>query len=107
MRVLVVGDPYMPVSAYAEALASLKGASRDGRVGLSTMQIDEVTCPPPRTESERGRREYVGDPAAIARAVAGHDGLVVHGAPVASVGVGGAPLRLVCAARAGPCTVES
>ncbi len=106
MRVLVIGDPYMPVSAYAEALASLKGASRDGRVGLSTMQIDEVTCPPPRTESERGLREYVGDPAEIARAVAGHDVLVVHGAPVTSEVLGAAPLRLVCCARGGPVNVD-
>jgi D-isomer specific 2-hydroxyacid dehydrogenase, NAD binding domain len=38
LRVLVVGDPYMPVSAYASALAGL-----DGRVELTTMQIDDVT----------------------------------------------------------------
>ena len=42
LRVLVVGDPYMPVSAYASALASL-----DGRVELTTVQIDDVTCAPP------------------------------------------------------------
>ena len=46
------------------------------------MQIDEVACAPPGTESERRLREYVGDPAEIARAVAGHDVLIVHGAPV-------------------------
>ena len=79
LRVLVVGDPYMPVSAYASALAGL-----DGRVELTTMQIAEVTCAPPVTESERGLREYVGDPAEVARAVAGHDVLVVHGAPVSA-----------------------
>jgi hypothetical protein len=38
LRVLVVGDPYMPVSAYASALAGL-----DGQVELTTMQIAEVT----------------------------------------------------------------
>ena len=79
LRVLVVGDPYMPVSAYASALAGL-----DGRVELTTMQIAEVTCAPPVTESERGLREYVGDPAEVARAVAGHDVLVVHGAAVSA-----------------------
>jgi len=41
LRVLVVGDPYMPVSAYAEALAEL-----DGRIELSTMQIDDVWSAP-------------------------------------------------------------
>ena len=101
LRVLVVGDPYMPVSAYAGPLAGL-----EGRVGLSTMQIDEVTCPPPVTESERGLREYVGDPAEVARAVAGHDVLVVHAAAVSAEVLGAAPLRLVCCARGGPVNVD-
>jgi D-3-phosphoglycerate dehydrogenase / 2-oxoglutarate reductase len=101
VKVLVVGDPYMPVSAYAAALAGL-----DGQVGLSTMQIDEVSCAPPVTASERGLREYVGDPAAVARAVAGHDVLVVHGAPVSAEVLDAAPLRLVCCARGGPVNVD-
>jgi len=101
LRVLVVGDPYMPVSAYAGALADL-----EGRIELSTMQIDEVTCPPPVTESERGLREYVGDPAKVARAVAGHDVLVVHGAAVSAEVLAAAPLRLVCCARGGPVNVD-
>jgi D-3-phosphoglycerate dehydrogenase / 2-oxoglutarate reductase len=101
LRVLVVGDPYMPASVYAEALASL-----DGRVELSTMQIGDVRYAPPRTESERRLREYVGDPAEIARAVAGHDALIVHGAPVTSEVLDAAPLRLVCCARGGPVNVD-
>ena len=101
MKVLVVGDPYMPVSAYAEALADL-----DDKVDLSTTQIDEATSPPPVTESERGLREYAGDPAAVARAVAGHDVLVVHGAPVSAEVLDAAPLRLVCCARGGPVNVD-
>jgi D-3-phosphoglycerate dehydrogenase / 2-oxoglutarate reductase len=101
LRVLVVGDPFMPVSAYAGPLAGL-----EGRVELSTLQIDEVTCAPPVTESERGLREYVGDPAEVARAVAGHDVLVVHGAAVSAEVLGAAPLRLVCCARGGPVNVD-
>jgi D-3-phosphoglycerate dehydrogenase / 2-oxoglutarate reductase len=101
LRVLVVGDPYMPVSAYADALAGL-----DGRVELSTMQIDEVTCAPPVTESEHRLREYVGDPAEVARAAAGHDALIVHGAPVSSEVLDAGPLRLVCCARGGPVNVD-
>jgi D-3-phosphoglycerate dehydrogenase len=101
VKVLVVGDPYMPVSAYAGALAGL-----DGQVELSTLQIDEAGGTPPVTESERGLREYAGDPAAVARAVAGHDVLVVHGAPVSAEVLGAAPLRLVCCARGGPVNVD-
>ncbi|MGH3178457.1 MAG: NAD(P)-dependent oxidoreductase [Streptosporangiaceae bacterium] len=106
MRVLVVGDPYMPVSAYADALTGLAGAGLDGQVELSTLQIDEASPVPPRTKSERGLREYVGDPAEIVRAVAGHDVLIVHGAPVSSEVLGAAPLRLVCCARGGPVNVD-
>ena len=47
MKVLVVGDPYMPVSAYTEALAAL-----DDLVDLSTMQIDRADGTPPVTASE-------------------------------------------------------
>jgi D-3-phosphoglycerate dehydrogenase len=106
MRILVVGDPYMPVSAYSDALTGLAGAGLDGQVELSTLQIDEASPVPPRTESERGLREYVGDPAEIVRAVAGHDVLIVHGAPVSSEVLGAAPLRLVCCARGGPVNVD-
>ena len=106
LRVLVVGDPYMPVSAYADALADLTGAGPGGRVELSTMQIDDIRFAPPRTESEQRLREYVGDPAEVARAVAGHDALIVHGAPVSSEVLDAAPLRLVCCARGGPVNVD-
>ena len=101
MRVLVVGDPYMPVSAYASALASL-----DGLVSVSAMQIDSMTAVAPRTESERRLAEYVGDPLDVAQAVAGHEVLIVHGAPVSSEVLEAAPLRLVCCARGGPVNVD-
>jgi D-3-phosphoglycerate dehydrogenase len=99
-RVLVVGDPYMPVPAYASALARL-----DGQVEVSTLQVDEVRYEP-RTASERRLREYAGDPAEVARAVAGHDALIVHGAPVSAEVLDAAPLRLVCCARGGPVNVD-
>jgi len=101
VRVLVVGDPYMPVPAFAPALAGLGTA-----VAVSELQIDSAAVPPPRTESERALREYAGDPAAVARAVAGHDVLIVHGAPVSAEVLDAAPLRLVCCARGGPVNVD-
>ena len=48
----------------------------------------------------------MGDPAEVARAVAGHDVLVVHGAAVSAEVLGAAPLRLVCCARGGPVNVD-
>jgi D-3-phosphoglycerate dehydrogenase / 2-oxoglutarate reductase len=86
VRVLVVGDPYMPTTAYTEALACL-----GDDVTVSSLQIDAATAAPPRTESEHRLREYVGDPAEIARAVAGHHVLIVHGAPVSSEVLDAAP----------------
>jgi D-3-phosphoglycerate dehydrogenase len=101
VRVLVIGDPYMPSSAYAEPLAGL-----GDMVEVTSMQIEGVGFAPPRTESEHRLREYVGDPADIARAVAGHDVLIVHGAPVSSEVLDAGRLRLVCCARGGPVNVD-
>ena len=39
-------------------------------------------------------------------AVAGHDALLVHGAPVTAEVLDAAPLRLVCCARGGPVNVD-
>jgi D-3-phosphoglycerate dehydrogenase / 2-oxoglutarate reductase len=101
VRVLVVGDPFMPVSVYGPYLAAL-----GDRVTVSTMQIADTASMPPRTESERGLREYVGDPGDVARAVAGHEVLIVHGAPVSAEVLDAAPIRLVCCARGGPVNVD-
>jgi D-3-phosphoglycerate dehydrogenase / 2-oxoglutarate reductase len=100
-RVLVVGDPYMPATAYSPALARLSD-----HVMVSYLEIGGLTAAPPRTASERRLREYVGDAADVARAVAGHDVLIVHGAPVSSEVLAAAPLRLVCCARGGPVNVD-
>ena len=101
MRVLAIGDPYMPVTCFAGALASLGEA-----VTVTLMQIDRTDGEPPRTESERRLREYAGDPAEVARAAAGHDILVVHGAPVSAEALAVPGLRLVCCARGGPVNVD-
>lgn len=101
MRVLVVGDSYMPASIFAAAFAGL-GES----LMLTELQIAGTDAAPPRTESQRGLQEYVGDPADIAAAVSGHDVLVVHGAPVSAEVLDAAPLRLVCCARGGPVNVD-
>ena len=101
VRVLAIGDPFMPVASFGEALASLGEA-----VTVTEMQIDRTDAEPPRTESERRLREYAGDPAKVAAAVAGHDVVVVHGAPVSAEALGVPGLRLVCCARGGPVNVD-
>lgn len=101
MRVLAVGDPFMPVTGFAEALAGLGDA-----VTVTELQITTTGAEPARTESERGLREYAGDPAEVASAVKGHDVLVVHGAPVSAQALDAPGLRLVCCARGGPVNVD-
>ena len=101
MRVLAIGDPYMPVTCFAEALEGL-----GEEVTVTQMQIGRTDAEPPRTESERRLREYAGDPAEVARAVAGHDVVVVHGAPVSAEALDAPGLRLVCCARGGPVNVD-
>jgi D-3-phosphoglycerate dehydrogenase / 2-oxoglutarate reductase len=101
VRVLVVGDPYMPASVYAPYLSVL-----GDRVTVTSLQITGSAGAPPRTGSERRLREYVGDPAEIVRAAAGQEVLIVHGAPVSAEVLDAAPLRLVCCARGGPVNVD-
>jgi D-3-phosphoglycerate dehydrogenase / 2-oxoglutarate reductase len=101
VRVLAVGDPFMPASCFAEALASLGDA-----VAVTEMQIDRTDAEPPRTGSERRLREYAGDPAKVAAAVAGHEVVLVHGAPVSAEALEAPGLRLVCCARGGPVNVD-
>ena len=101
VRVLAIGDPYMPVGSFAEALASLGEA-----VTVTQMQISRTDAEPPRTPSEHQLREYAGDPAEVARAASGHEMLVLHGAPVSAEVLDTAGLRLICCARGGPVNVD-
>jgi D-3-phosphoglycerate dehydrogenase / 2-oxoglutarate reductase len=101
VRVLVVGDPYMPAGIFASALAGLGDTA-----AVTELQLGSPEAPPPRTDSERVLREYMGDPADVVGAVAGHEVLVVHGAPVTAEILDAAPLRLVCCARGGPVNVD-
>lgn len=101
VRVLVVGDSYMPADVFTAALGRLGGT-----VSVTELQIDGTEATPPLTDSERALREYVGDPAALVAAVADHDALLVHGAPVSAEVMDAAPLRLVCCARGGPVNID-
>ena len=101
VRVLVIGDPYLPASVYAPFLAGL-----GDRIAADSVQITGIAAAPPRTESERRLREYAGDAADVARAAVGHEVLLVHGAPVSAEVLDAGPVRLVCCARGGPVNVD-
>jgi D-3-phosphoglycerate dehydrogenase len=99
LRVLVAGDSYMPTTIFAAALAPLGEA-----VSVTLLQLESEARP--QAKPADVVREYIGDPLEVAAAVAGHDVLVVHGAPVTAKVLEAAPLRLVCCARGGPVNID-
>ena len=102
MRILVVGDSYVPVEVFAEGLARLASSHE-----LTYLPIDQSRPFDPATASEQRIREFAGDPEQVAAALDGHEVLVVHGAPVTDQVLAAPGLRLVCCARGGPVNVDT
>jgi D-3-phosphoglycerate dehydrogenase / 2-oxoglutarate reductase len=102
MRILVVGDSFVPVPVFKRGLAGLEGGHR-----LEYLQLDESQEFVPVTASECSIREYLGSPAEVAARIRGAEILVVHGAPVTKEVLDAAPgLKLICCARGGPVNVD-
>lgn len=98
MKVLAVGDSYVPIEVFRAALERVPEAELD----LAEADADVAGAPP-----EPGVREYAGSAAHVAGLLDGHDVLVVHGAPItAAVLDASSALRLVCCARGGPVNVD-
>ena len=103
LRILVVGDPYCPSSAFRAAFERL--AERPCGRRSPTWPTSPAVVP--SSPSELGLKEYMGSPAQVIAALDGHDVLVVQGAPVTDAVLDAAPaLRLVCCARGGPVNVD-
>ncbi len=102
MKILVVGDSFVPVEVFKRGFASL-----ERRHEIEYVQLDEARRFMPSTPSERAIREYLGTPRQVAELVRDADVLVVHGAPVTDEVLAAAPrLRLLCCARGGPVNVD-
>jgi D-3-phosphoglycerate dehydrogenase / 2-oxoglutarate reductase len=101
VKLLVVGDSYMPVEVFRHAFERL-----DDHYRFEYLQLDMGRTEVEGSESERRIREYAGSPTQIIEQLSDHDALVVHGGAVTDAVLDAAPLRLVCCARGGPVNVD-
>jgi D-3-phosphoglycerate dehydrogenase / 2-oxoglutarate reductase len=102
MRILAVGDSYMPPRYFEQAFAEVE---RDHDVRY--LQVDAGRPFEPSSPSELKLREYQGSPDELAEQMRGVGVLVVQGAPVTDrVLDASEELRLVCCARGGPVNVD-
>jgi D-3-phosphoglycerate dehydrogenase / 2-oxoglutarate reductase len=102
MKIVVVGDSFVPVAVFEQGLAGLHGAHR-----IEYLQLDESREFVPISASECSIREYLGTPAQLVDRVRDAEILVVHGAPVTDeVLAAASQLKLICCARGGPVNVD-
>jgi D-3-phosphoglycerate dehydrogenase len=102
VRILAVGDSYMPPEYFRRALEPLE-SSHD----VAYVQVDETRRFVPATPAEARLRESQGTPDELAAWMPGVEVLFVHGAPVTErVLDASEQLRLVGCARGGPVNVD-
>ncbi len=102
MKILVVGDVYVPVEVFREAFLPVAG---DHEIDYLQLDMDDDRIGD--SESERRIREFAGSPAQVIAGLGDHEVLVIHGAAVTDVVLDASPnLRLVCCARGGPVNVD-
>lgn len=102
MKLLVVGDSYMPIDVFRRAFERLAVDHR-----FEYLQLDMERTDVGGSESERRIREFAGSPGQIIERLTDHDALVVHGGAVTDAVLDAAPgLHLVCCARGGPVNID-
>ena len=102
MKIVVVGDSFVPVEVFKRGFEGLERAH-----SVVYVQLDESREFRPATESERSLREYLGSPTQVAEHVGDANILAVHGAPVTGEVLATAPdLKLLACCRGGPVNVD-
>jgi D-3-phosphoglycerate dehydrogenase len=101
MRILAVGDSYMPPRYFQQAFAALEVDHK-----VEYFQVEDITFSP-TTPSELRIKEYQGTPSEVREHMAGVEALVVQGAPVTDAVLEASPeLRFIGCARGGPVNVD-
>ena len=102
MKMLAVGDSYMPTRYFRQAFAALGPGHT-----IEYLQVDRAVPFTPSTASDLRIKEYQGSPAQICTYMADVEVLVVQGAPVTDAVLDASEsLKLVGCARGGPVNVD-
>jgi D-3-phosphoglycerate dehydrogenase / 2-oxoglutarate reductase len=102
LKILAVGDSFVPVQLFEIGLADLAADHQ-----LRFLQLDMDAPFIPTSPSERAIREYAGNPQQLVDALDGAEALLVHGAPVTDAVLDASPhLKIVGVARGGPVNVD-
>jgi D-3-phosphoglycerate dehydrogenase len=101
MKILAVGDSYMPPHYFQQAFAMLEADHK-----VEYFQVEDVPFSP-GSPSELRIKEYQGTPSELCEHMDGVEALVVQGAPVTdSVLEASSELQIVGCARGGPVNVD-
>ena len=101
MKILAVGDSYMPSRYFQQAFASLEPDHK-----VEHFQVEDKPFTP-GSPSELRIKEYLGTPSELREQMAGIEVLVVQGAPVTDAVLdASSELRIVGCARGGPVNVD-
>ena len=107
LSVAIIGDRFMKPSTFEAALAPV---ANDVRLDVRTLALDWPDAPLTHGyagDDLGGLREFMGEPAEIARFIDGVEVLVNHLAPVTAGMLDANPqLRLIAVARGGPVNID-
>ena len=102
MKILAVGDSFVPTRLFEIGLAHLAAEHR-----VRFIQLDMDAPFIPTTPSERSIKEYAGNPQQLVDALDGEEILLMHAAPITDAVLDASPnLKVVGVARGGPVTID-
>jgi D-3-phosphoglycerate dehydrogenase len=102
MRILAVGDSYMPPRYFERAFVGLEAVHE-----VEYFQVDADRPFTPASGSELKLKEFQGAPSELVERMGGVEVLVFQGAPVTDAVLDASDvLKLVCCARGGPVNVD-